>query len=193
MLSMINYDLMDYVSRAGEKLEYALKNFKVDVTGLICADFGSSTGGFVDCLLKSGAEKVYAIDTGYGVLDWGLRNDKRVVVMERTNAMHVELPEKVDLVTIDSGWTRLEKIIPNALKNLKSGGHIIALLKPHYEAEAKMLRKGKLLDEFVLEILGSVKDLLRNLGVEILNEVESPILGEKGKNREFLLHLSILN
>lgn len=190
---MINYDLMDYVSRAGEKLEYALKNFKVDVTGLICADFGSSTGGFVDCLLKSGAEKVYAIDTGYGVLDWGLRNDKRVVVMERTNAMHVELPEKVDLVTIDSGWTRLEKIIPNALKNLKSGGHIIALLKPHYEAEAKMLRKGKLLDEFVLEILGSVKDLLRNLGVEILNEVESPILGEKGKNREFLLHLSILN
>ena len=105
---------MTYASRAGEKLEHALKSFGISVLGYVCADFGSSTGGFVDCLLQAGAKKVYAIETGYGVLDWKLRNDQRVIVMEKTNAMHVELPEKIDLITIDTSWTKLEKIIPNA-------------------------------------------------------------------------------
>src|SRR3990167_2264043 len=158
---------MPYASRAGEKLEHGLKNFNISVADLVCADFGSSTGGFVDCLLQAGAKRVYAVETGYGVLDWKLRNDERVVVMERENAMHVDLPEKVDLVTIDTSWTKLEKIIPNALKNLKNGGQIIALVKPHYEADPKMLRKGRLLDDFILEVLNTVKNKLRELGVEI--------------------------
>ncbi|OGG37804.1 hypothetical protein A2110_01805 [Candidatus Jorgensenbacteria bacterium GWA1_54_12] len=180
---------MPYASRAGEKLEHALNTFNVKVDGFVCADFGSSTGGFVDCLLQAGAQKVYAVETGYGVLDWKLRNDERVIVMERKNAMHVELPEKADLITIDTSWTRLENIIPNALKNLKEKGQIIALVKPHYEAHPKMLRKGKLLDEFMPEVLNGVKDTLKELGVEVLNETESPVLGVKGKNKEYLFYL----
>lgn len=184
---------MTYVSRAGKKLEYALKSFDISVENLICADFGSNAGGFVDCLLQAGAKKVYAVETGYGVLDYKLRNDERVVVMERKNAMHVELPEKVDFITIDTSWTKLEKTIPNALKNLKENGQIIALVKPHYEAEPKMLRKGKLLDEFIPEVLNAVKDRLKELNIEILSETESPILGSKGKNKEYLFYLKKLD
>lgn len=180
---------MPYASRAGEKLEYALKEFNVSVVGLVCADFGSSTGGFVDCLLQSGAIKVYAVETGYGVLDYKLRQDERVVVMERKNAMHIELPEKVDLITIDTSWTKLDKVVPNALKNLKEGGQIIALVKPHYEAEPKMLRKGKLQEEFIPEVLCKVKAKVAGLGVKVVAETLSPIVGEKGKNKEYILHL----
>ncbi len=180
---------MTYASRAGEKLEHALQNFNIHVAGLVCADFGSSTGGFVDCLLQAGAKMVYAVETGYGVLDWKLRNDNRVVVMERKNAMHVELPDKVDFISIDTSWTTLDKIIPNALKNLKEKGQIVALVKPHYEAEPKMLRKGKLLDEFIPEVLNRVKSKLMELDIEILNETSSPILGDKGKNKEYLFYL----
>ncbi len=176
-----------YVSRAGEKMEHALKTFGFSPKGLICADFGSSTGGFVDCLLQNGALKVYAVETGYGVLDWKLRKDKRVVVLERNNAMHVLLPEKPDLISVDTSWTKLEKVIPNVLLNLKEGGHIIVLLKPHYEAEQRMIRKGKLEEEFIPEVLEKVREKLKSLGLEILSETESPILGEKGKNREFLI------
>ena len=178
-----------YVSRAGEKLEHAIKTFELSVADLVCADFGSSTGGFVDCLLQHGAKKVYAVETGYGVLDWKLRNDERVIVMERTNAMHAELPEKADLITIDTSWTQLEKIVPNALKNLKPGGRTIALLKPHYEAEPHMLHKGKLIEDFIPETLAKVKDSLKKLGVEVLAETESPLLGGKGQNKEYLLLL----
>jgi 23S rRNA (cytidine1920-2'-O)/16S rRNA (cytidine1409-2'-O)-methyltransferase len=180
---------MAYASRAGEKLEYALKSFNLSVTGLVCADLGSSTGGFVDCLLQNGAEKAYAVETGYGVLDYKLRQDERVVVMERKNAMHVELPEKVDLITLDTSWTRLDKVVPNALKNLKENGEIIALVKPHYEAEPRMLRKGKLLEEFIPEVLASVKEKLKVLNIDIVDETESPIVGEKGKNKEYLFFL----
>lgn len=180
---------MDYVSRAGGKLEHALKTFNISVVGLICADFGASTGGFTDCLLQHGAKKVYAVETGYGVVDYKLRTDKRVEVMERENAMHVELPEKVDFITIDTSWTRLEKVVPNALNNLKEGGQIVVLVKPHYEAEPKHIRKGKLPEEFIPEVLTSVKVKLTELGLEIIGETESPILGEKGKNKEILLYL----
>src|SRR5579859_6656968 len=126
--------MTQYVSRAGGKLEFALQEFNISVKDLVVADFGSSTGGFVDCLRQNGAKKVYAVETGYGTLDWKLRNDPRVVVMERTNAMHVDLPEKVDLVTIDTSWTKQKNILPNALHNLKPGKQIISLIKPHYEA-----------------------------------------------------------
>jgi 23S rRNA (cytidine1920-2'-O)/16S rRNA (cytidine1409-2'-O)-methyltransferase len=180
---------MKYASRAGEKLEFALEKFGVEANGLVCADFGTNTGGFVDCLLSHGARKVYAVETGYGVLDWKLRNSPSVVPMERTNAMRVVLPEKVDLLTIDVSWTRLEKILPNALQNLKPKGFIIVLLKPHYEAEPKHLRKGKLLEEFIPEVLLGVKKQIEKLNLQILGECESPIVGEKAGNKEFLLLL----
>ncbi len=170
-----------FVSRAGEKLQFALDTFKISVQDLVVADFGSSTGGFVDCLLQNGAQKVYSVDTSYGTLDWKLRNDTRVVVMERTNAMHVSLPEKMDLITIDTSWTKQKLILPNALVNLKPGGKVITLIKPHYEAG-----KAKL-DEVETEaVLEKVRQEITDLGVRIVNLIESPILGEKGKNREFL-------
>src|SRR5437588_11102724 len=106
--------MSEFVSRAGQKLEHALVNFGIDVSGLTCADLGSNVGGFVDCLLQRGAAKVYAIEKGYGVLEWKLRKDPRVIVMERTNAMHVVLPEPVALVTIDVAWTRQRNILPAA-------------------------------------------------------------------------------
>jgi 23S rRNA (cytidine1920-2'-O)/16S rRNA (cytidine1409-2'-O)-methyltransferase len=175
---------MSFVSRGGEKLEFALKSFSVNPASMICADFGSSTGGFVDCLLQNGAIKVYAVETGYGVLDWKLRNDPRVVVLERLNAMHIELPEKADLITIDTSWTKLEKTVPNALKNLKPDGKIIALLKPHYEAGRNRLDQDK-----IKEVVGATIEQILKLGVELIFQIESPILGEKGGNREFLLLL----
>ncbi len=177
---------MPYVSRAGEKLAYALREFTISVRGFVCADFGSSTGGFVDCLLEHGAEKIYAVETGYGVLDWKLRNDKRVVVLERKNAMHIELPEQVDLITIDTSWTKIEKILPNALKNLKPDGRIVALIKPHYEAEPNMLRKGRVADDFMADILEKVRNRVQKAGAEVIGEIESPLRGEKGKNKEYL-------
>src|SRR3954471_2291855 len=132
---------MDFVSRAGQKLHHALTRFVISPDGKTCADLGSNTGGFTDCLLQLGARKVYAIDTGYGVLDYKLRKDPRVVVMERTNAMHATLPEKVELVTIDVAWTRQKHILPATKTMLTPTGEVVTLIKPHYEAEAKALRK----------------------------------------------------
>lgn len=181
---------MPFVSRGGEKLDHALRTFAIDVRGKICADFGSSTGGFVDALLQHGATKVYAVETGYGLLDWKLRNDPRVVVMERQNAMHVVLPEQVDVASMDTSWTTLERVIPNIVKHLTPDGIIIALLKPHYEADRKHLKKGKLDETFLPEILEKVQAGLETQGsVQVGRIIESPLVGEKGKNREFLLEL----
>jgi 23S rRNA (cytidine1920-2'-O)/16S rRNA (cytidine1409-2'-O)-methyltransferase len=178
-----------FVSRAGEKLEHALKTFNIDPRGKTCADFGASTGGFTDCLLQHGAVKVYAVEKGYGTIEWKLRNDPHVVVMERENAMHVELPEKVDLLTVDTSWTKLEKVIPNALKNLKPDSEIVALLKPHYEASPRLLRKGVLPDDRIETVIETTVKALELLGVKLVAKTESPIVGGKGGNREFLLHL----
>src|SRR3954471_11748390 len=117
--------MAEFASRAGLKLDHALNVFAIDVTGLVCADLGSNVGGFVDCLLRRGAAKVYAVEKGYGVLEWRLRKDPRVVVMERTNAMHVELPEPVSLVTIDVAWTRQRNILPAAKRLLAPGGMVV--------------------------------------------------------------------
>lgn len=169
----------DYVSRAGNKLEFALTNFPFDVKYKVCADFGSSTGGFTDCLLKFGAKKVYSVDTAYGELDWKIRNDPKVVVLERTNALHVKLPEKADLITIDTGWTKQIKIIPNALRNLKENGKIISLIKPQYETNQ---------DDFDSKIVlkNTLDELKRLLNMEIEKIIESPILGGRKKNIEYL-------
>ena len=135
---------MEFVSRAGLKLEHALATFGVDVAGRVCADLGSNTGGFTDCMLKRGAAKVYAIDTGYGVLDWKLRKDPRVVVMERTNAMHAELPQPVTMISIDVAWTKQQHILPAARRMIADDGDVVTLIKPHYEAPPALLRGGVL-------------------------------------------------
>jgi len=183
--------MQSYVSRAGQKLDHAITTFAIDPTGNICADLGCSTGGFTDCLLHHNAARVYAVDTGYGVLDWKLRKDPRVVVMERVNAMHVQLPEPVDLVTIDVAWTRQRNILPAARKLLKPNGIVISLIKPHYESPANLLRKGILDAAEIPAILTAVAADIHQAGFELIAKVESPIKGSKG-NTEVLAWLRFL-
>jgi 23S rRNA (cytidine1920-2'-O)/16S rRNA (cytidine1409-2'-O)-methyltransferase len=175
----------DFVSRAGQKLDHALTTLRLDVAGLVCADLGCNAGGFTDCLLRRGAAKVYAIDTGYGALDWRLRKDARVVVMERTNAMHAELPEQVDFVCIDVAWTRQRHILPAARRMVRENGHVVTLIKPHYEADRSLLHKGVLPADAVDGVVEHVTKDIRAAGFEVLQTVRSPILGAKG-NAEVL-------
>lgn len=176
-----------FVSRGGIKLQAAIKNFKLKIKNLVILDVGSSTGGFVDCLLQNGALKVYSVDTSYGELAWKLRNDPRVKVLERTNILHLEsLPEDVDLVTIDAGWTKLELILPVIKKFLKPDGNIIALLKPQYEINKKVLVKGVVPADLVEQIKDQILDKIKNLKFKIINCIDSPILGGGG-NREYLV------
>ena len=176
-----------YVSRGGEKLAAALEHFSLDPTGWVCADLGCNVGGFSDCLLQRGAAKVYAVDTGYGQLAWRLRQDDRVVVMERTNALHLTLPEPVSLVAIDVGWTRQHLILPAALRLLQPTGRIVTLIKPHYEAERKLLRKGVLPDEQVEVVVRAVVERLGDTGIRIANTIDSPIRGQGGNREVFAL------
>lgn len=180
--------MSDFVSRAGQKLDHALSEFGIDVTTLVCADLGCNVGGFVDCLLRRGAAKVYAIDTGYGVLDWKLRNDPRVIVMERTNAMHVELPEKVSLVTIDVAWTRQKNILPAARRIIRDDGWVVSLIKPHYEADRSLLKKGVLPAGEVDTVIETVKQEIAAADFDLVKTTISPILGTKG-NVEVLTQL----
>jgi 23S rRNA (cytidine1920-2'-O)/16S rRNA (cytidine1409-2'-O)-methyltransferase len=177
-----------FASRAGAKLDHALETFAISVQGLTCADLGCSTGGFTDCLLQRGARRVYAVDTGYGVLDWKLRKDPRVVVLERTNAMHVQLPEPVAMVTIDVAWTKQRHILPAARKLLENRGEIVTLIKPHYEAERSMLRNGLLPSEKLAAVVAAVGAEIRSMGFEIAGMIDSPIKGSGG-NAEVLAWL----
>jgi len=177
-----------YVSRAGAKLDHALTAFDLNVSGLICADLGSNTGGFVDCLLQRGAAKVYAIDAGYGSLDWKLRNDARVVVMERTNAMHATLPEPVQFISIDVSWTRQRNILPAAARLIAPGGNVVSLIKPHYEAGKSLLRRGVLPAEQIHAVVQQVALDIEKAGFEMLAVTPSPITGSGG-NSEILTWL----
>lgn len=177
-----------FVSRGGDKLDGALDAFNLDVTGRVAADLGANVGGFTDCLLQRGAKKVYAVDTGYGVLDWKLRQDDRVVVMERTNALHVVLPEPVDLVVVDVGWTPMDRIVPVALNLVGAGGQVVALLKPQYEAQESELKKGVVLEAYIDAVVNRAIGKLGQLGIEILDQTPSPIAGSGG-NQEFLVLL----
>ncbi len=177
-----------YVSRAGLKLAHALDTWAIHPDGWNCADFGSHAGGFVDCLLRAGAARVYAVERGYGVLDARLRGDPRVIVMERTDARGVFLPQPVRLITIDTGWTQQKHILPAAAGALAGDGEVITLIKPHYEADASMLNKGLLREEHLERVLGSTRSTIRDLGWQILAETESPLRGHGG-NREFLWRL----
>lgn len=173
------------MSRAGAKLAFGLSRFAVDPAGLICADLGSNIGGFVDCLLQRGARKVYAVDTGYGLLDWSLRNDARVAVKERTNALKMVLNEPVQLVTVDVGWTRQHIILPRALELLDEHGVIVTLVKPHYETDRSNLRGGVLPDEQVEPVVAQIIERLTALAIRVEATVESPLRGDGG-NREWL-------
>jgi len=194
-----------FASRGGLKLDAALAASGIDPAGMTCADLGCSTGGFVSCLLVRGAAKVYAVDTGYGVLDYRLRTDERVVVMERSNALHTAPPPEVvqrgvDLVSIDLGWTKQDKALAAALRWLRPGGHVITLVKPHYEKPRDTpQRKGHgspkpqaLSDEEAQAISRQVLEQIDAdpaLGLSVLGQCPSPIRGSKGGNLEVLAWL----
>ncbi|MCW5873899.1 MAG: TlyA family RNA methyltransferase [Anaerolineales bacterium] len=179
-----------FVSRGGEKLQAALDGFGVEVTGWVAADVGSSTGGFTDCLLQSGAAKVYAIDVGKGQLHWQLRQDARVVVMEETNARTVPtLPELVDGVVVDASFISLKTLLPVFQNWLKPGGQVIALVKPQFEAGKKEVARGKgvIRDGSVhRRVLEDTLAFVSERGLAIRGLLRSPVLGPKG-NVEFLL------
>lgn len=179
-----------FVSRGGEKLAHALTSFSIDPEGLVCADFGSSTGGFTDVLLQHGAERVYAIDVGYGQLDYSLRTDDRVIVMERTNARHLEsLPEPIDLIVIDVSFISLTQMFPAVQRVVnQKDGRCISLVKPQFEAGRDRVGKGGVVrDRRVhLDVLRTVAKAAPDSGLRPVSVTASPILGPKG-NREFLM------
>lgn len=180
-----------YVSRGGLKLEKALHVFPVDLNGCVVADLGASTGGFVDCALQNGAAKVFAVDVGYNQLDWKLRTDPRVVSMEKTNARYLEadsLGEPVDVVTTDVSFISLDKILPPAMHLLKSGGHVLALIKPQFEAgREKVGKKGVVRDPAVhREVVDKILQLCQEIHLSVWGLDYSPVKGPEG-NIEYLL------
>ncbi len=184
-----------FVSRGGEKLLGALESFNMlQLNGLVCADIGSSTGGFTDCLLQHGAAKVFAVDVGYGIMHWKLRNHPQVVVMERTNARYVEgFGEPVQLITIDASFISLRTLLPSVKKWIEqAGGQVIALIKPQFEAGRQDAAKGEGVIRDVLihqRILEQVLSFAVQEGFEIKGLIQSPLTGPKG-NIEFLTLLS---
>ena len=185
-----------YVSRGGLKLEKALRDFGVDPTGFVCSDSGASTGGFTDCLLQQGASKVFAIDVGYGQLDWKIRNDPRVVVMERTNIRNVtpeDLGEPLDLSVVDVSFIGLEIVLP-AIRNLlkPEKGQVLCLIKPQFEAGKENVGKKGVVREPKIHqmVLDNFVALVHGLGFKILGLTFSPVKGPEG-NIEFLGHLTL--
>jgi 23S rRNA (cytidine1920-2'-O)/16S rRNA (cytidine1409-2'-O)-methyltransferase len=184
-----------YVSRGGHKLEHALRHFQLDVTGLMALDLGASTGGFTDCLLQHGAAKVFAVDVGRGQFAWKLRHDRRVVVMEKTNARHLtaaQFPQPftpADLAVIDCSFISLRNILPAAIALLRVNGKIVALIKPQFEAGKAEADKGRgvISDPLVHErVLNELREFVRaQPGLRWQDVVESPLLGPAG-NKEFL-------
>ena len=184
-----------YVSRGGLKLEKALRNFGVDPTGFVCSDSGASTGGFTDCLLQQGASKVFAIDVGYGQLDWKIRSDPRVVVMERTNVRYVtpeQLGEPLDLSVVDVSFISLKIVLPVIKTFLKPTGQVLCLIKPQFEAgKDKVGKKGVVRDpDTHKEVLDDFVALAKELDMTILGLTFSPVKGPEG-NIEFLGHLTL--
>ena len=192
---MIPSNPAQYVGRGGLKLRHALDQFKIDPSGMTCADLGCNVGGFTDCLLQAGASRVFAVDTGYGTLAWKLRKDPRVVVMERTNALHAPppilagspSPVSMDLIAIDLAWTPQRHAVPAALRWLGPKGMIITLVKPHYELardEAGLLNDGVLQEGDAERVAVRTVDQLPAWGVRVLGLVKSPIAGGAGKGNK---------
>ena len=184
---------LPYVSRGGLKLAKALEYFKLDVTGRIALDVGASTGGFTDCLLQNGAVMVVAVDVGYGQLAWKLREDDRVVNFERTNIRYLtaeQLDIAPDLAVIDASFISLDKVLPATLSLLTPSSDVVALIKPQFEVGKGNFGKGGVVrdPEQHLQVVEKIKVLGEQLGCQVLDVCESPVLGPKG-NREFLIHL----
>ncbi len=185
-------EVLPYVSRGGLKLEKALQEFRVSVTGKVALDVGASTGGFTDCLLQHGCAKVYAVDVGYGQIAWKLRQDPRVVVIERTNIREMApsaIPEQADMAVIDVSFISLEKVIPAVLKFLKQDSEIIALIKPQFEVGKDAVGKGGIVrDEAARSAaVERVAAFVRGLGLDVKGVIPSPITGQDG-NVEYLIY-----
>ncbi|HZF08561.1 MAG TPA: TlyA family RNA methyltransferase [Thermoanaerobaculia bacterium] len=181
-----------FVSRAGRKLAAALDHFGVDPAGRVCLDVGASTGGFTDCLLQRGAARVYALDVGYGQLDARLRQDPRVVVLERVNARHLspgDLPEPMHLMTVDVSFISLAKVVPALLPHLAPGGRLLPMIKPQFEAGRGQVGKGGILrDEARREqVIQAAAESLTGLGLTLLGRFDSPVAGMGGNREAFVL------
>lgn len=184
---------LKYVSRGGLKLEKAMTHFSLELSGKVCMDVGSSTGGFTDCMLQNGAAKVYAVDVGKGQLDWKLRNDPKVICMEKTNIRYVtrqEIPEGIDFSSIDVSFISLTKVLGPVKALLTEEGRIVCLIKPQFEAgREKVGKKGVVRDKKVhLEVIQTVMEFAQSLGFGVLGLEFSPIRGPEG-NIEYLLYL----
>ncbi|MEM4409391.1 MAG: TlyA family RNA methyltransferase [Candidatus Caldarchaeum sp.] len=180
-----------YVSRGGLKLEAALKHFSIDPKGMVAIDIGASTGGFTDCLLKHGAERVHAVDVGYGQLDWSLRENKRVMVHERINARYLmfeNIGERVDIATLDVSFISLTLVVPPLLSILRNGGILIALIKPQFEVgKGEVGRGGIVRDETKrMQVVDRIRGFLSDLGFDVMGVIPSPIPGADG-NIEYLI------
>lgn len=189
----IRKDSNMYVSRGGLKLEKAIMEFKLNLQGKVAMDIGSSTGGFTDCMLRNKASKVFAVDVGYGQLDWKLRTDSRVVVMERTNIRYVDkedIGEDIDFISIDVSFISLKLVLPVAKKLMSTKGEIVALIKPQFEVEkSKVGEKGIIRNKDIhLEVIKNIRDYCIQIGLGVDAITYSPITGATG-NIEFLIYL----
>ncbi|MCH2511821.1 MAG: TlyA family RNA methyltransferase [Chloroflexi bacterium] len=180
---------LPFVGRGGVKLAHALDEFQIGVDGLTVLDVGASTGGFTDCLLQRGARHVYAVDVGHGQMDYGLRQDERVTVIEKTNARHpFDLPEQVDLIVIDVSFISLTMVIPEAVRHLDPGRYIAALVKPQFEAQKSQVGRGGVIKDPKVhaDVLGNTVNWAVGQGLRVRNMCRSPIQGDAG-NREFFI------
>ena len=189
----VRENICPYVSRGGLKLEKAVKFFGVNLKDKVCMDIGASTGGFTDCMLQNGAKKVFSVDVGYGQFAWKLRQDERVVCMERTNIRYVtdeQIGEKLDFASIDVSFISLTKVLPVAFNLLKDGGEVVALIKPQFEAGREQVgKKGVVRDSKVhKEVIEKIIAFSESIGIRVKNLSFSPIKGPEG-NIEFLLYL----
>ena len=185
---------ISYVSRGGLKLEAALQELQLDVKGSICIDVGASTGGFTDCLLQYGAERVFAVDVGYGQLAWKLRQDPRVIVIERTNVRYLTadaIPAPVDLITIDVSFISLKIVVPAIVQFMKSDASILALIKPQFEVGKQQVGKGGVVKkpELHQQVITDLTEFFESIKLVPLSVYPSPVLGPKG-NREFFMVLT---
>ncbi|NWG02402.1 MAG: TlyA family RNA methyltransferase [Syntrophaceae bacterium] len=182
-----------YASRGGEKLEGALQTFGIDPKGMVVMDVGASTGGFTDCILQKGAQRVYAVDVGYGQLAWKLQQNSRVVNLERRNIRYLnreEIQGEADLILVDTSFISIEKFLPHLLKFLKRGGFILALIKPQFEVGKGEVGRGGVVRNPTLhqKVINRISTFSIRLGLKVLGVTESPLLGPKG-NKEFFIYL----
>lgn len=183
-----------FVARSGAKLQEAINQFDIKIKDFVCLDVGASTGGFTECLLNNGAKKVYSVDVGSDQLDEKLKEDERVINLEKTDIRNLEgLEELVDLIVVDVSFISILKIIPFLKKFLKKEGRIVLLIKPQYEIKDNKNKKGKVKnDGLVEEVIDGIKEAIKKEGYNVLGVIESPISGKRGGNKEYLIYCELL-